>query len=207
VLRDKAFTFYYPENLEALEDEGAELVYIDAFLAKSLPKVHALYIGGGFPEIFMEELSANSQLRGDVRRAAEDGLPIYAECGGMMYLSKRIRWGERSAEMAGVLSCEIEVMQKPQGHGYVFAQVDTENPFFPVGTELRGHEFHNSKITSLEATRSAYQLRRGTGVGDQRDGLSYKNVLASYMHLHAFGNEGWARGLVACAARPAGARK
>ncbi|RPJ22906.1 MAG: cobyrinate a,c-diamide synthase, partial [Chloroflexi bacterium] len=103
ILRDRAFTFYYPENLEALEEAGAELVFINALTEGELPHVDALYIGGGFPEIFMDELSANSSLRESIKKAAEHELPIYAECGGMMYLSRRIAWGERSAEMVGVL--------------------------------------------------------------------------------------------------------
>ena len=96
LFRDRAFTFYYPENLEALEAAGAELVFVDAFRDAALPDVDALYIGGGFPEIFMDELSANAALRASVRAAAEAGLPIYAECGGLMYLARRIIWGERS---------------------------------------------------------------------------------------------------------------
>jgi len=202
VLRDRAFTFYYPENLEALEVAGAELVFIDAFQDTELPSVDALYIGGGFPEMFMQELSANSALRVSIKGAIENDLPVYAECGGLMYLSQRIRWDEKSAEMVGALPCEVEMTGKPQGHGYVMAEVDGENPFFEPGTVLRGHEFHNSRLVALSANGSkdslstAYHLSRGNGIGAGRDGIMYRNVLASYTHLHNGGASDWAAGLV-----------
>jgi cobyrinic acid a,c-diamide synthase len=196
ILRDRAFTFYYPENLEALEEAGAELLFIDALADTTLPPVDALYIGGGFPEIFMEPLSANVRLRKEIREAAEHELPIYAECGGMMYLSRRITWGERSAEMAGVLPCEIEMMSKPQGHGYVTVQVDQENPFFEKGTTMRGHEFHNSRMVTSHPLQTAYRLSRGSGLGNGRDGIIVHHVLASYTHLHVGGAADWAKRLV-----------
>ncbi len=198
VLRDRAFTFYYPENLEALEEAGADLLFLDALRDAELPPVDALYIGGGFPEIFMDELSANVSLRRAIREAIENDLPVYAECGGLMYLSQRIVWGEKSAEMVGALPCEIEMTSKPQGHGYVTAQVEAENPFFSPGLLLRGHEFHNSRLVMLPGNRlaTAYRLLRGNGVGDGRDGLLYRNTLASYTHLHSGGAPDWAVGLV-----------
>ena len=221
VLRDRAFTFYYPENLDALEQAGAELLFIDTFHDTQLPPVDALYIGGGFPEMFMDELSANVALRTNIRESIEDDLPVYAECGGLMYLSQRIVWGEKSAEMVGALPCKIEMTGKPQGHGYVIAQVENENPFFVPGTVLRGHEFHNSRLIEVRRTgfdktaqsgdephvnglasngrcdaSTAYQLSRGNGLGDRRDGVLYHNVLASYTHLHSGGAPDWATGLV-----------
>ena len=197
ILRDRAFTFYYLENLEALKAEGAELVFINALTDTELPDVDALYIGGGFPEVFMERLSANTGLRGEIRRLIEAGLPAYAECGGMMYLSRRITWGDRSAEMVGVLPRDIEMTDRPQGHGYVSAEVDRDNPFFAKGTLLRGHEFHNSRLVPVgETPETAYNLSRGSGLGAGRDGIMVHNVLASYTHLHAGGAGDWARGLV-----------
>jgi cobyrinic acid a,c-diamide synthase len=223
LFRDRAFTFYYPENLEALEAAGAELVFVDASRDAALPPVDGLVIGGGFPEMFMAELAANVSLRRSVRAAAEAGLPIYAECGGLMYLAQRILWGGRSAEMAGVLPCDVEMTTKPQGHGYVEAVVDGPNPFFPVGTVLRGHEFHNSRLIphvpgACEAPGTsravlphvpgasvglptAYRLTRGRGLGDGRDGLVWRNVLASYTHLHVAGAAGWAELLLQQARR------
>jgi cobyrinic acid a,c-diamide synthase len=202
ILRDRAFTFYYPENLEALENAGAELVFIDAFRDTELPPVDALYIGGGFPEMFMDELSANAALRAAIHTAVENDLPVYAECGGLMYLSQRIVWGDKSAEMVGALPYEIEMTAKPQGHGYVVAQVEAENPFFAPGTLLRGHEFHNSRLIAVSLNGSkgtlatAYRLSRGNGLGNGRDGIIYRNVLASYTHLHSGGATDWAKSLV-----------
>jgi cobyrinic acid a,c-diamide synthase len=202
VLRDRSFTFYYPENLEALEEAGAKLVFIDAFSDTELPPVDALYIGGGFPEMFMDELSANTALRAAIRAALENDLPAYAECGGLMYLSQRIVWDEKSAEMVGVLPCEIEMTGKPQGHGYVIARVENENPFFAPGTVLRGHEFHNSRLIAVspngsqKSLNTTYRLSRGNGLGDGSDGITYRNVLASYTHLHSGGALDWAAGLV-----------
>ncbi len=198
VLRDRAFTFYYPENLEALEEAGADLLFVDALRDTDLPAVDALYIGGGFPEMFMDELSANVSLHRAIREAIENDLPVYAECGGLMYLSRRIVWGDKSAEMVGALPCDIEMTVKPQGHGYVTAQVEAENPFFSPGLLLRGHEFHNSRLVTLPGDRlaTAYRLLRGNGLGDGRDGLLYRNTLASYTHLHSGGAPGWAAGLV-----------
>ncbi|MBI5565762.1 MAG: hydrogenobyrinic acid a,c-diamide synthase (glutamine-hydrolyzing), partial [Chloroflexi bacterium] len=197
VIRDRAFSFYYPENFEALENAGAQLVFIDALNDARLPDIHALYIGGGFPEMFMDELAANRSLRQSLRDAIERGLPVYAECGGLMYLSRRIVWGDRSAEMVGALPYDVEMMDRPQGHGYVIAEVVDENPFLPKGTVLRGHEFHHSRLINVDSSlRTAYALTRGNGISEKRDGLIYRSVLAGYMHLHAAGAPGWAEALV-----------
>lgn len=198
VVRDRAFTFYYPENLEALEESGAELVFIDALCDTSLPRVDALYIGGGFPEMFMDELAANRRLRQDIRVAAANGLLIYAECGGLMYLARRIKWDTRSVDMVGALPCDVEMTPQPQGHGYVMAEALPGNLLLPRYTTIRGHEFHNSHVINLAGDLPfAYQLKRGNGFGGGRDGLVYHNILAAYTHLHAAGSPGWAAGLVA----------
>lgn len=201
VVRDRAFTFYYPENLEALQEAGAELVFIDALTDPELPTIDGLYIGGGFPEIFLEQLSANHSFRRSLRQAIEADLPVHAECGGLMYLTERIRWGDRSAEMVGIFPLEVEMTDSPQGHGYVLAECTGENPFFSFGTFLRGHEFHHSRVVRLDASWSpVLQLLRGNGLGGKRDGLVYKNVLACYTHLHAGGAPTWASSLVRRAA-------
>ncbi|MCL4300532.1 MAG: hydrogenobyrinic acid a,c-diamide synthase (glutamine-hydrolyzing) [Anaerolineae bacterium] len=198
VIRDRAFTFYYPENLEALVEAGAELVFINALSDPGLPPIDALYIGGGFPEMFMEELAANTGLRYDIRAAAEAGLPIYAECGGLIYLARRIIWQQHLFEMVGALPCDVEMTSRPQGHGYVLAETKGPNPFLPLGATMRGHEFHHSRVVNLaEEITFAYRLARGQGCGSGCDGLVYRNILAAYTHLHAAGSPGWAAGLVA----------
>jgi cobyrinic acid a,c-diamide synthase len=200
VVRDRVFTFYYPENLEALQAAGSKLVFVDSLQDVHLPPVDALYIGGGFPEVFAARLEANVSLRADIRAAIEDGLPVYAECGGLMYLSRSIRWGKKNTrgEMVGALACDIQMTERPQGHGYVTLEVVEHNPFFPLGVELRGHEFHNSRLELAGlGAHCAFRVTRGHGLDGQRDGLVYKNVLATYTHLHALSTPEWAPALVA----------
>ena len=200
VIRDRAFSFYYPENLEALEEAGAELFFIDALHDSRIPTIDGLVIGGGFPELFMEQLSANQTLRKELKERAAAGLPVYAECGGLMYLARRIHWGSQSAEMVGALPIEVEMTDLPQGHGYVQARCDAKNPFFPIGTTVRGHEFHHSRLIQMADTRvTVLQLDRGVGMGAKRDGLVSQNILACYTHLHAGGTPAWAPAVVKAA--------
>ncbi len=205
VFRDRAFSFYYPENLEALEMEGAELVDIDAMADETLKDVDGLYIGGGFPEMLAQELTANKMLRSEVCDAAHDGMPIYAECGGLMYLSQAIVTlsGERYP-MAGVFPCDVTMETRPQGHGYSIQRTTENNPFFPAEMEVRGHEFHHSKVRfEKDVNNAVYAFRttRGKGLaemtdGSLRDGLVYKNTLAGYHHFHAATSSLWAKNFV-----------
>jgi cobyrinic acid a,c-diamide synthase len=202
VLRDSAFTFYYPDNLEALERAGARIVEVSALSDASLPEVDALVIGGGFPETHARRLARNEALRADVQRAAGAGLPVYAECGGLMYLARALHWKDGSYPMAGVLPFDVVMHDRPRGHGYASATVDRPNPFFEEGTELRGHEFHYSSPADVPpGVDTAYRVERGTGLGDGRDAASCKNVLAAYIHLHARGCPEWAPGVVRAALR------
>jgi cobyrinic acid a,c-diamide synthase len=200
IMRDHVFNFYYPENLEALVNEGAELIIINS-VKDRLPKVDGLYIGGGFPEFFLKELEKNRALRKDIVKAVEEGLPVYAECAGLMYLCRKIHWRDRSYEMVGAIPAEVEVSEKPEGHGYVIAEVTDENPLFPIGLTIRGHEFHHSKVSIKKGVKFAYQIRRGYGIDGQRDGVLYKNIFAAYTHLHALGTPSWAEAFVSLAAK------
>jgi len=195
VIQDQVFNFYYPENLEALCQAGAELVILNS-LRDSLPDIDGLYIGGGFPEFFLEELEANKKLRHSIANAIEGGLPVYAECAGLMYLCQGINWQGQRHEMVGVIPAEVELSSRPKGHGYVIAEVVKENPFFPVGLVLRGHEFHHSELRQTGKLDYAYLLKRGHGVSGISDGVIYKNVFASYTHLHALGAIEWAKTFV-----------
>ncbi len=192
VIRDRVFNFYYPENLTRLEQAGAELVFIDS-LKDRLPSIDGLLIGGGFPELFLEELEANHDLRTGIAEAIEDGLPVYAECAGLMYLCKAINWQGRRCEMVGAIPTEIELSKRPQGHGYVEAEVMAENPLFPIGMTFRGHEFHHSKLIEPDKLEFAYRVKRGHGAGEGGDGIIYKNVIAAYTHLHVQGTPQWAQ--------------
>jgi cobyrinic acid a,c-diamide synthase len=200
VIRDCAFNFYYPENLEALANEGAELLFINSFKDR-LPKLDGLYIGGGFPEFFLKELEGNRGLRRDIAEAVQEGLPVYAECAGLMYLCRSIRWQDRSYEMIGIIPTDVELSQRPEGHGYVVAEVIGENPFFPVGLTLRGHEFRHSSLSHAEGLRFAVQVKRGQGIHGKQDGIVYKNLFASYIHLHALGIPEWAHRFVGLASK------
>jgi len=200
VMRDRVFNFYYPENLEALSRAGDELVFINS-LRDRLPEIDGLYIGGGFPEFFLEELEANRGLRRDIAEAVEEGLPVYAECAGLMYLCRGIRWQDERREMVGIIPAEVEISRRPQGHGYVVAKVSGENPFFSLGTIIRGHEFHHSKLSISGGLTYAYRIRRGQGIDGTADGVIYKNVFAAYTHVHALGVPNWAEAFVSLASR------
>ena len=200
VVKDPAFSFYYPENLEALEAAGAELTFISPAEDGHLPSIDALYIGGGFPEEHLQALSANEGLRIDLKKHIAEGLPVWAECGGLMYLSQGVRVGGAVHPMVGALPFAVEQMKRPQGHGYVSARVDTANPFLAESTALGGHEFHYSRIEGdSPAVTTVMALERGVGVGGGRDGIRMGGVVASYTHLHALGTPGWAPGMVRAA--------
>lgn len=199
VIRDRAFQFYYSENLDALASSGAKIVQISALDEKIMPTVDALYIGGGFPETQAKQLAENEEFRSSLLKAAEEGLPIYAECGGFMYLGESLTIGDQNYPMVGALPVAFKIETRPQGHGYTTLVMDRENPFFPVGTRLSGHEFHYGRIVSSknsEDVHTACQVLRGTGMGNKRDGMVRKNMLAGFTHLHALGTPKWAKAIV-----------
>jgi cobyrinic acid a,c-diamide synthase len=200
-LTDAALSFYYPENLETLERSGARLIAISPLTAVSLPReLDALYIGGGFPETHGSALAANQSFLRALCSSAKGGMPIYAECGGLMLLSQAIIWQGERFPMAGVLPFEVEVYRTIQGHGYAEMVADRPNPFFREGTSIRGHEFHYSRIITGEcASSTVCSLRRGTGCGQGRDGWVLGNVWASYTHVHALGTPEWSPGLLSAA--------
>jgi len=201
IIRDSAFQFYYPENLESLTAAGAELVFTSPLSEKRLPKIDALYIGGGFPETHAKELAANETYRKQIREYAENGLPIYAECGGLMYLGKQLQLQADVFDMVGFFPLVFNLNKRPQGHGYTIINVDRENPFYTIGTQIRGHEFHYSKVIQSPdiSAQLVFHVERGAGIVDGRDGICRKNVLATYTHIHALGTRQWAEQVVAAA--------
>ncbi|MEJ2658881.1 MAG: cobyrinate a,c-diamide synthase [Desulfobacterales bacterium] len=198
IIRDSAFQFYYPENIEALQAAGAETLVISPFTSDTIMPVDALYIGGGFPETHAHELSSNITFRKELKDLAQGGLPIYAECGGLMYLGEELVLEEKSYPMAGVLPIVFGFFKKPQGHGYTVVKVARKNPYFDIGTEIKGHEFHYSRVLRWHGTDNdlAFVMKRGAGFLNRRDGVCYKNVLATFTHIHALGTPGWAGALV-----------
>lgn len=203
VIRDAAFQFYYHENIEALADCGARIVEISAIEKDALPPVDALYIGGGFPETQAGLLSENEGFRHSLRDAAETGLPIYAECGGFIYLGESLTIGNTRYPMVGALPFSFGMEKRPQGHGYTVLEVDGENPFFPVGMQIKGHEFHYCRIISRGTgdDRTVFHVRRGTGIDGTREGATRKNILAAFTHIHALGTPQWAPALIDAARR------
>jgi len=201
IIRDSAFQFYYQDNFEELEKRGAELIEVSPLREESLPKIDALYIGGGFPETHAIALADNAGFRDSLYRAIEDGLPVYAECGGLMYLGRNLVLEGRTYPMVGALPISFGLEKRPHAHGYTVVEVARANPFFPLKSVLRGHEFHYSKVLEIEesGTCFAFNMQRGRGIVDNRDGICYKNVLAAYTHLHAIGSPEWADGMVRCA--------
>jgi cobyrinic acid a,c-diamide synthase len=197
VIQDAAFQFYYPENLEALEKAGLRLVFLNALSGDFPDHLDGLYIGGGFPESQALLLTQNGSFRQALKEAIEEGLPVYAECGGLMYLGEAIIYQGKTFPMVGALPVTFALEKKPQGHGYTMVKVQKENPFFPVGKTLKGHEFHYSRI--LEGASSqitpVFEMVKGYGLDGRGDGITYKNVLASYTHLHALGCPEWAQAL------------
>jgi cobyrinic acid a,c-diamide synthase len=194
VVRDKAFHFYYPENIEALQDRGAEVVEVEASRDPVLPDLDALYIGGGFPETQAKELAENQSFKRSVHDAVEKGLPVYAECGGAIYLGKGLEWQGRLYPLADVFPIVYAFDSKPRGHGYTLLQVESENPLFPEGTRLKGHEFHYAGMHTWEEeeVRFSCRVERGYGFDGSREGLCYKNAYATFSHLHALGESHWA---------------
>jgi cobyrinic acid a,c-diamide synthase len=199
VIKDKAFSFYYSENLDALRSEGAELVFIDTMTDTRLPLLDALYIGGGFPELYAAELESNRALRMEIAHGIENGMFVYAECAGLMFLCKSIRWRGQSYEMVGAIPADVELIDRPQGHGYIEVEATPDNPFFESGSTLKGHEFHHSKLIPSAGLKYGYKVLRGQGIDGDVDGVCYGNVFAAYTHLHALGATSWAARFVASA--------
>jgi cobyrinic acid a,c-diamide synthase len=198
ILKDAAFQFYYPENIDALSAEGAEIVFLSPLKDKALPELDALYIGGGFPETHARELADNTMFSRPLKMLADNGFPIYAECGGLMYLGEELILDDVSYPMAGVLPIVFGFYQRPQGHGYTIASVEGQNPYYPVGTEIKGHEFHYSRVLHWSGQEKdlVFRMKRGVGIQKDKEGILYKNVLATYMHIHALGTAVWAKALV-----------
>ncbi len=198
VAMDEAFNFYYHNNLELLELSGAKLEYFSPIHDTQLPDVDALYFGGGYPELFAPQLEANDQLRTQIKEASQQGLPVYGECGGLMYLTQRITTGvkgEGTYHMADMEESTNEMVGALPGHtlmgharvvSYNIGQLDCDTIIGKKSSNFIGHEFHHSQITDIpEGTGFAIKLSRGTGIKDGQDGMMVKNTIGSYAHLEA----------------------
>ncbi|VVB92863.1 Cobyrinate a,c-diamide synthase [uncultured archaeon] len=182
---DSAFCFYYENSFDELEASGAELVFFSP-MTDRLPKVDGLYLGGGYPELFAKELSA-SPTRDEIKKAAGDGMPVYGECGALLYLNESLRT-DRTYKMAGILGASSRMTNKLQALGYIEAETAIDSPIAKKGRIIRGHEFHYSVTECDRDATLVYKLRRGKGIVDGKDGLMEHNTMASYMHTHPASN-------------------
>ncbi len=198
--RDAAFGFYYPDDLEALQQAGAELIPFDTLHDAALPEnIDGLFIGGGFPETQAAALEANQPLRTAIKLAIEDALPCYAECGGLMYLARSVSWGEAHHQMVGIIPGDCVMHEKPVGRGYARISETGAMPWggSETGCEHHVHEFHYSSLENLPSDLTfAYTMGRGAGIDRQHDGFVYKNLLANYVHLRNSDSNRWAERFV-----------
>ena len=199
IARDPAFGFYYPDDLNALTQAGAELVTFNTLTDAVLPDMDGLFIGGGFPETHMQALAANTALKTRIKTAINNGLPTYAECGGLMYLSRKLSWHDRNAEMVGIIPADTVMHARPQGRGYVRLRETAAAPWpanQPPG-EFAAHEFHYSSLENItEPLEFAYEVTRGYGIDGCNDGIVIKNLLACYSHMRDTQQHHWAHRFV-----------
>lgn len=197
VIRDRVFQFYYEENLEEIKKHGSKILIINSLEDSALSEIDALYIGGGFPESNIKSLYKNLDLMSDIKEKAKKGLPIYAECGGFMYLCKSLITDEGEFPMVGLFPFRLKMFKKPQAHGYVIAKVNGSNPFYKNGIKIKGHEFHYSKIIDYDALpHMCFTMEKGEGIIENKDGACYKNTLGTYIHVHALGCKEWLIGVL-----------
>ncbi len=191
IAHDQAFGFYYSEDLDNLRAANVELIDIDTLHAHGLPDLDGLIIGGGFPEMFMEQLEANASLRSSIRQAVEAGLPTYAECGGLMYLSRSLCWQGQTRQMVGVVPGDTVMHERPVGRGYARLQ-PTGDDHWQELDNIPAHEFHYSSLENLPADSIyAYQVTRGHGIDGKHDGYQLHQLLAGYAHRRGSGAQGW----------------
>jgi len=198
IVENDAFGFYYPDDLEAIRDTGAELISIDTIRDIQLPEIDGLFIGGGFPEARITELEANSAIRKQIKLALEKGLPCYAECGGLMYLSRSLSWNDKSGNMVGLIPADCVMHKAPQGRGYIQLEETADHPWAPYKPSpqpvIAGHEFHYSALENLQQdVKFAYRVKRGAGINGEADGIVINNTLACYAHLRDTAANHWAQ--------------
>jgi len=194
IAQDAAFGFYYADDIEAFKKAGAELIPINTLTDTQLPNIDGLFIGGGFPETQMQALESNASLRTAIRNAIESDLPVYAECGGLMYLTRSLSWGNKKSEMVGSIPADALMHKRPQGRGYV-KLIETDKARWPHRTGekiVHAHEFHYSSLENIDPKlQYAYDVKRGHGVDGKHDGIIYRNVFACYTHLRDVNNNHW----------------
>ena len=187
--KDEAFSFYYPESIRALEAKGAEVIEFSPLVDGRLPEVDGLILGGGFPEMFAEKLSANTSLIADIQEKTQLGMPILAECGGFMYLSQSLTdFAGVVYPMCGVLPCQVRMSSKLQMVGYVTAELLADGILGKKGDMIKGHEFHfSAEADSDNSLNRAFRFTRSRNGEQYYGGCSLNNVVGSYLHMHFAG--------------------
>jgi len=189
IANDEAFSFYYQDSLDYLQEKGAKLEFFSPLRDKFIPKVDGLYLGGGFPEMFLEELSSNQAMISSIKEAVNKGIPIFAECGGFMYLAQGISdFSGKSWPGVGIIPAQVKMTDKLVALGYVKATALHDSILAKKGEVLVGHEFHYSQISGIDEGEQACSLEGGKGKDFRRDGYVKENILASYVHLHLRSN-------------------
>jgi len=203
VARDEAFNFYYRDNLELMELAGAEVVPFSPVHDAALPQVDGIYIGGGYPELYARELSENAGMRSALEKAHEKDLPIFAECGGLMYMAREIEWDGERQEMVGLVPGKAR-RGSTRVVSYVHGTLTQGCALGPAGAKIMGHEFHHSEMLMDDGVKYAIRLERGTGIKDGWDGMCEGNLVASYTHIHSASFRGFpAEFMGACGRRKA----
>jgi cobyrinic acid a,c-diamide synthase len=199
IAKDESFNFYYPDTIESLKLNNAEIISFSPVNDKKLPDgISGLILGGGFPEILADHLAKNYYIKKSILKEAENGMPIYAECGGLMYLTKTVtqhrKGKKRTRKMIGLVDADTVMSDRPILN---YTEAVNSGSFFRNIRKVRGHEFHYSRIDNIgKDLRFAYSLRRGNGISNNKDGVIVYNCLASYMHLHFGGDQRLARRVV-----------
>ena len=190
---DDAYCFYYRENLECLEASGFRIRKFSPVAGERLPEADAVYLGGGYPELHADDISMNRDFLDGVRNMAQDGKPVLGECGGLMSLCSGMvdKEGIRH-DMIGVFGCDSVFVNKRHGPTYVMADATPENPLF--SGSIRAHEYHYSEVTATGSETFGFDVKRGLGIVDKKDGLVFKNTVGTYMHQHALSTDDWALG-------------
>ena len=193
VASDAAFGFYYPDDLEEIERRGCKIKKIDLIRDSKLPSLDGLFIGGGFPEVQAHKLEKNTSMKKSIRNAINQDLPVYAECGGLMYLAKSIKFKNSRTKMCNVFDIDIEMNEKPIGRGYTVLEANN-HPWAVNKKNIHAHEFHySSVIHNTKKYKYAYNIKRGYGINGKKDGLIYKNTIASFSHLRSTNRFSWTK--------------
>ncbi len=182
---DKAFNFYYKDNFEEMEKYGCKLKFFSPLYDSHIPCMDALYIGGGFPEIFAKTLENNLSIKKEINAFIDNNMPVYAECGGLIYLTNSITYNNKRYKMVSAIKTETSFHKKPVGHGYTILKPTKNAPgWWSKIQTVKGHEFHHASL-SEKINRFAFEVKRGFGIDGKHDGIAINNLLASFTHIYA----------------------